>query len=240
MGKVAADALPLGHRLRCGARRFRLHVVEADMFVHEIADRLDAGPTGFRGLEKSPGFLREKIGIAIPAPLQEHECLERQILNRVLLRVRKDGIGLAGIAEDAVCRQGRSRPPEPACAYTSCRSHPGSFRAARWGRSRDSPRAPGRRSANSGRSASRSWASAGGKLYRRRHPMLTRMPDARPRRVSSASPSKDARPVGEPEASIATPPVAGSVEIGVLRQIDGDAGAAQQARIHARQRQPGP
>ena len=30
MGKIAADALSLSHCLRCGARRFRLHVVEAD------------------------------------------------------------------------------------------------------------------------------------------------------------------------------------------------------------------
>jgi len=105
MGKVAADALLLGHCLRCGARRFRLHVVEADMSVHEIADRLDAGPTGFRSLEKTPRFLRKKIGIAIPAPLQEHERIGWQILNRVLLRVGKDGIGPALIAEDAICRQ---------------------------------------------------------------------------------------------------------------------------------------
>lgn len=68
MGKITADALSLGHRLRCGARRFRLHVVEADMPVHEITDRLDPGPTGFRGLEETPGFLRKKIGIAVRLP----------------------------------------------------------------------------------------------------------------------------------------------------------------------------
>mgnify|MGYP006398812143 CR=1 FL=1 len=41
-----------------------------------------------------------------------------------------------------------------------------------------------------------------GKLYRRRHPMLTGMPDARPRFVMSRSPSKNARPVGEPEVLV--------------------------------------
>lgn len=42
IGGIAADALSLGQSLRCGTRRFRLHVVEADMGVHKIADRLNA------------------------------------------------------------------------------------------------------------------------------------------------------------------------------------------------------
>lgn len=105
MGKVAADALLLGHCLRCGTRCPRLHVVEADMSVHEIADRLHAGPTGVRGLEQAPRLLRQKVGIAIPASLQKHEGLERQILNRVLPRAGHGGIRLARVAEDAIRRQ---------------------------------------------------------------------------------------------------------------------------------------
>jgi hypothetical protein len=101
------------------------------MFVHEIADRLDAGPTGFRGLEETPGFLRKKIGIAVPAALQKHERIGWQILNRVLLRARKDGIEPARVAEDAIRRKGKVAPPESRGAYTSCRSRPDSFRAAR-------------------------------------------------------------------------------------------------------------
>jgi hypothetical protein len=40
--------------------------------------------------------------MAIPASLQKHEGLERQILDRVLLRVRGRGIALAKVAEDAI------------------------------------------------------------------------------------------------------------------------------------------
>src|SRR5690606_5774574 len=57
--------------------------------------------------------------------------------------------------------------------------------------------------------------------------MLPRLPDTRLRIVLSPSSSKDARPVRKLETSIAAPPVAGSVEMGGLRQIDGDAGAIQ-------------
>lgn len=105
MGKVPADTLPLCHCLRRGARRFRLHVVEADMSMHEIADRLDPLPSCSGRFEETPRFFRQKVCITLSASLQEYEGFEWQILNRVLLRNWGCGIWQARIAEDAIRRQ---------------------------------------------------------------------------------------------------------------------------------------
>src|SRR3569832_2284613 len=53
MGKIAADAALLAVGLRSGARGPRIAVVEDDMVVNEVADRLDAR-NAERGVAKQP------------------------------------------------------------------------------------------------------------------------------------------------------------------------------------------
>ena len=56
---------------------------------------------------------REPVGLAVAAAEQEDEHLVGQVLDRMLARLRADGVGRAGVADDEV---GRRRSVAPAGA----------------------------------------------------------------------------------------------------------------------------
>ena len=96
MGEVAADAACAPCRpsqaVRVGAG---VLVAEGDAVVDVVADRLDPRPARRRIAEQRPGGVREPVGVAVAAAQQEDEHVVGQVLDRVLLGVRHDGIGLA-------------------------------------------------------------------------------------------------------------------------------------------------
>lgn len=81
MGKIATHALAFIQRCVGCARRTRFHIVEGDVSVHEVANRLYPRPSRFRVLEKTPGFVRKQIRIAVAAAKKIDQRFERQILN---------------------------------------------------------------------------------------------------------------------------------------------------------------
>ena len=87
----------------------RVLVVEGDAFVHVVADRLHARPARRRVAEQRPGGLGEPVGLAIAAAEQIDDHLVRQLLDRHLLRLRRDRVGQAGVADQEIVRM-RSRP----------------------------------------------------------------------------------------------------------------------------------
>ena len=94
----------LAEAVEGGARRARQLVVEAQVVVDEIADRLDASPTGRRLFEQGPGDIGQPVGLAIPAAQKIDEGFRRQIFNLMLDRTRGQDVGKAGILDDAISR----------------------------------------------------------------------------------------------------------------------------------------
>ncbi len=85
MGEVAADAGPVGVAAMRGAQQVGVHVVEADMAVDEIEDRLDARPAGRRCPKKvSQAKSAKPVGVAIAAAEQEDQHVVGQVLDLVL------------------------------------------------------------------------------------------------------------------------------------------------------------
>src|SRR5260370_42281226 len=100
MGEVAAHAASFTeniHRCLGGAR---VLIAEGDVVVHEIADRLHPAPARQRRTEYGPRRVRQTVGLAITAAEQEDQALVREVRDRLLRRVDRDRIRLAGIAHD--------------------------------------------------------------------------------------------------------------------------------------------
>ena len=71
---IAADAGPLLESLPGRLRGAGVLVTEGDMLMDEIADGLDAFPSGGRLAEEVPSYLGQQIGLAISAPQQEQHA----------------------------------------------------------------------------------------------------------------------------------------------------------------------
>ena len=84
-------------------------VAEGDAVVDVVADRLHARPAGRRAAEQRPGGVGKPVGVAVAAAQQEDEHVVRQVLDRVLLGVRHDRVGQAGVADQEVRRD--RQPP---------------------------------------------------------------------------------------------------------------------------------
>jgi hypothetical protein len=70
--------------------------------MNEIADCLDAWPTGGRFPEEGPGFLGKPIGFAVTAPEQKHQCFRRQILHGVLCSGKVDPVRQTAVVDERV------------------------------------------------------------------------------------------------------------------------------------------
>ncbi len=68
MREVAADPEPLIETFGCCAGRTRMRITEFKMVVHEIEDRLHAGPARLHLTELVPGKAAELVDLAITAP----------------------------------------------------------------------------------------------------------------------------------------------------------------------------
>ena len=66
-----------------------LLVVERDVAMDVVADRLNAVPARRRLPEEVPRRLRQPVGVAVPAAEQEDQRLLGQVLHRNLLRLRQ-------------------------------------------------------------------------------------------------------------------------------------------------------
>ena len=63
-------------------------MVEADMVMHEVTDRLHASPAKRRVAEHLPRDLGEQIRLAVTATEQKHHAFIGQLLDCVLIAVR--------------------------------------------------------------------------------------------------------------------------------------------------------
>jgi hypothetical protein len=70
------------------------------VIVDEIADGLDASPSGRRIAEEIPRHLGQPIGLAISAAQQEYQGFLGQVLHRDLLGRGSDHIRLACIVDN--------------------------------------------------------------------------------------------------------------------------------------------
>ena len=77
VGVVAADPDALVEHLPCRPGGARILIIESDMVVDIIADRLCAGPPRRRLAEKVPSCLGQQIRLAIPAAQQKDQSLFR-------------------------------------------------------------------------------------------------------------------------------------------------------------------
>ena len=93
----AAELILFANGAIGGPQRIGGLVVESDVIVHEIADRLDSGPTRCGIAEFRPSDVTKPIGVAIAASEQKPEHVIRQVLDIVLNSVWHDNIGLAGV-----------------------------------------------------------------------------------------------------------------------------------------------
>ena len=80
MREVAAYAALFAIGLGGGAGRPRQPVVEGDVIVHEIADRLNARQAKRRVAEQPPRLVRQQVAFAIAAGQQEQQRIGRQVL----------------------------------------------------------------------------------------------------------------------------------------------------------------
>ena len=109
MGKVPAYAAPLDERLHGGPCRACMGIAEAQVIVHEIADRLNARPTGRRPAEIRPGEIHQALGLAITAGQKIHQRIVRQFADLMLAGGRIDLIGQTQIRHHRV--GGNFNPP---------------------------------------------------------------------------------------------------------------------------------
>ena len=77
-------------------------VTKGNMLMDEIADSLDAPPSGGRFAEEVPSHLGQQIGFAISASQEEHQGLLGQVLRRVLLGRGGDHIWRTRIVHDRI------------------------------------------------------------------------------------------------------------------------------------------
>src|SRR5271166_1965239 len=128
MSEVATDAGALEIGFVGGPGRARVLVVEYDMAVDEIADRLDPPPASRRIAEKVPGDLAQLVGFYVAAAHQIEQRLVRQIRDGNLRGGWQDGIGPVADFDDAVIRDGEvagGRQEPPAAVAEHVRIEPG-------------------------------------------------------------------------------------------------------------------
>src|SRR5579883_3166487 len=112
MREIAAHTSLLVERLPRGAGRTGVRVVERDMVMNEVADRLHARPPSGGTTEQIPCDLGQSIGLAIATAQQKHQHVSRQILHGMLTRS-----SIHRIRTSAVVQDGRAGNP-----YFSLRS----------------------------------------------------------------------------------------------------------------------
>ena len=77
MCEVAAHALLLLVGFERRPRRPGMRIAEGQVIVHEVADRLHPGPSGFDPAEQVPGDLSEAVRFAVAAAEQKAEQVVR-------------------------------------------------------------------------------------------------------------------------------------------------------------------
>src|SRR4051812_28522984 len=101
-GKVAADpdliVVSLPRRSGCAS----ILVIEPDLVVHVIADRLNTRPSALNAAKEMPGGVRELVGFAVPAPEQIDDHIVGQFLDRLLHGRRNGWIMQAGITDQEI------------------------------------------------------------------------------------------------------------------------------------------
>ena len=108
MGEIPADPYLLIERFPGRSGGAGMLVAERDVVVHEIADGLDPAPAHGRVSEQAPRRLGQFLGVAVAAPQQEYQRLLWQFLDRMLVRDRRDDVGLPAIPD-----QGGAGDPQP-------------------------------------------------------------------------------------------------------------------------------
>src|SRR5580704_8904693 len=89
MRKITADTYLFPKCLQSGSIGASLQIIEAEMAVHEVANRLHSRPSQRRLTKGSPGKIQQfAVDFAIAARQKERERFDRQIPDIVLRRVR--------------------------------------------------------------------------------------------------------------------------------------------------------
>ena len=104
MSEVTADAALLAVGSPCGFGRARMLVAEFDPIMDVIADRLHERPAFRNAPKQGPRFVRQAIGLAVPAAKQIDQNVHRQIFQRVLVGLRRSHVRLPAVSDQKVCR----------------------------------------------------------------------------------------------------------------------------------------
>src|SRR6201987_5260285 len=111
MSEVTADAATLAMRVPSSLGWTRVLIAEFYPVVNVIADRLNQRPS-FRCIaERGPGDLGKAIGLAVPAAEQINERLDRKLLKRMLLGVRRHLVQLPTVPDHKIRRDCESARP---------------------------------------------------------------------------------------------------------------------------------
>ncbi len=78
-------------------------IAKLDVLMREITHRLNPRPAGRQMTEQTPRISHQPLGFAIPAAEQINECVVRQLLNGMLLGIRKFRLRLAAVLDQSVC-----------------------------------------------------------------------------------------------------------------------------------------
>ena len=79
MGEISANAYSLVERLERSSGRSRLQIVELDVLMDKIANRLHASPPRRDGAEHIPSSLAQLVRFAISAPHEVEQALVGQV-----------------------------------------------------------------------------------------------------------------------------------------------------------------
>jgi len=104
--EIAADANPLVKGVERRAVSASFQVIEPEMAMDKIANRLHPGPTRWRITEGSPGKIKQfAIYLAVTAGEKERQGLQRQLTDVVLGRFRGVNVQLARVANDSLIQK---------------------------------------------------------------------------------------------------------------------------------------
>mgnify|MGYP004708666919 CR=1 FL=1 len=104
---IAANTYPLIVRFPGSPGITGILIAKCDMVMHEITDRLDPAPAGRSLAKEVPRHLGKVLGVAVTASQQEKQRFFRQFLDRMLLRRKRDDVGLTRVSDHR-----RARYPE--------------------------------------------------------------------------------------------------------------------------------
>ena len=119
MREIAADANPLVKGIERRAVSASFEVIELEMAMDKIANRLHPSPTRWRISEGSPGKIKQfAIDLAVTAGEKERQGLQRDLTDVVLGRFRGVNVQLARVANDGLIQKTNhtSRRVNPAAA----------------------------------------------------------------------------------------------------------------------------